>query len=111
MNKNKFALRHFRSFNLKPLTAIIIGILALQAQAADTLTMLGDLNAGNPYSSPSALSGDGGTVVGYSLNSINNPEAFRWTAGSGMVGLGFLGTGTNSYASAVSADGGTVVRW
>ena len=50
-------------------------------------------------------------MVGYGYNSNNNNEAFRWTAGSGMVGLGFLGTGTFSNASAVSADGSTVVGY
>jgi probable HAF family extracellular repeat protein len=114
VNKNQAHARHARSFNLKPLTAIILGALALQAQAADTFTMLGNLDATNNYSYPYAVSGDGSTVVGESTDSNGNNQAMRWTAGGGMQGLGFLDTRTTggyyySYANAVSADGSTVV--
>jgi len=47
-------------------------------------------------------------VVGYG-NSSSGYEAFRWTAGGGMTGLGDLPGGTSSSAYAVSADGSTVV--
>jgi len=109
MNKNQAHTLHARSFALKPLTAIILGALALQAQAADTFTMLGNLDAAGNYSWPSAVSGDGSTVVGESTDSNGNNQAMRWTAGGGMQGLGFIGTGSYSYAQAVSADGSTVV--
>ena len=33
------------------------------------------------------VSADGSTVVGYASSAIG-PEAFRWTAAAGMVGLG-----------------------
>jgi probable HAF family extracellular repeat protein len=36
-------------------------------------------------------------------------QAFRWTAGSGMVGLGYLPGGNSSSATAVSGDGSIVV--
>lgn len=108
MNKNQAHTLHARSFALKPLTAIILGALALQAQAADTFTMLGNLDAAGNYSWPSAVSGDGSTVVGESLDSTGTYQAFRWTS-AGMQGLGVLGTGTSSYATAVSTDGSVVV--
>lgn len=54
---------------------------------------------------------DGGDVeVGLSHNASGDPEAFRWSPGSGMVGLGFLDpTDTQSIAHAVSGDGEVVV--
>jgi hypothetical protein len=48
-----------------------------------------------------AVSGDGNVVVGTSNN-----EAFRWTSGGGMVGLG-----DGSYANSVSGDGKIVVGY
>jgi len=50
-------------------------------------------------------------VVGMS-NSASGEEAFRWTSGGGMVGLGDLPGGDFwSEALDVSADGSTVVGW
>ena len=55
------------------------------------------------------VSSDGSTIVGQS-NSSNGPEAFRWTAESGMVGLGDLDGGQFfSYALATSSDGSVIV--
>jgi uncharacterized membrane protein len=45
--------------------------------------------------------------VGNSRN--EEGQAFRWTSGDGMVGLGFLPGGHDSYPTAVSGDGSTVV--
>lgn len=61
------------------------------------------------YSRPWDISADGFVVVGES-SSANGGEAFRWTAATGMVGLGGLG-GEEFYSSAirVSADGSVVV--
>lgn len=72
------------------------------------------------YSSSSAVgvSADGSTVVGGSQRSVDPPgggkrinesEAFRFTSGEGMVGLGdFLGGNLRSYANAASADGSVI---
>ncbi|MCA9280382.1 MAG: PEP-CTERM sorting domain-containing protein [Phycisphaeraceae bacterium] len=49
---------------------------------------------------------DGSVVVGQSSD-----QAFRWTKGSGMAGLGFLPGKTNSWAWGVSHDGNTVVGY
>ncbi len=55
------------------------------------------------------VSDDGSTVVGRSY-STSGSEAFVWTSGTGIVGLGDLpGGGFASWAYDVSADGLTVV--
>ena len=60
-----------------------------------------------------AISADGSTVAGRttSPNSGNQPfEAFRWTAASGMVGIGDLpGDGFFSGAYGMSGDGSVIV--
>lgn len=53
------------------------------------------------------VSADGSVIVGYSNNGMFD-EAFRWTEGPGMEGLGTLGGGY-SYAYGVSADGAVIV--
>jgi probable HAF family extracellular repeat protein len=69
-------------------------------------------------SSANGVSADGSVVVGQAADASNYLEAFRWTQGGGMVGLGSLG-GLSlgnvfshpalSDADAVSADGSVVV--
>ena len=57
---------------------------------------------------PLDLSDDGSTVVGV-YTSGNGLESFRWTAGSGLVGLGDLDGGFFSgEATSVSADGSVI---
>ena len=53
-----------------------------------------------------AVSADGSVVVGSASN-----EAFRWTAASGITGLGFLPGGSSGFsiAEGISADGQVVV--
>jgi len=75
--------------------------------AAASFQGLGSLG-GQSYAS--SVSDDGSVVVGSSGTS--GPEAFRWTAAGGMVGLGMLPGGSpdiGSEASDVSADGAVVV--
>ena len=49
-------------------------------------------------------------VVGFSNDASGHGfKAFRWTAASGMVGLGFLPGGNSSLARGVNADGTVVV--
>src|SRR5262249_6675561 len=67
---------------------------------------LGFLPGGN-FSSARGVNADGTVVVGFS-----DREAFRWTAATGMVNLGFLpGGGIQSVASGVNADGTVVVGY
>jgi probable HAF family extracellular repeat protein len=63
--------------------------------------------AGYTLSAATAVSADGSVVVGSCTDSNFNEEVFRWTASSGMVGLGT--PGADSTAKAVSADGSVVV--
>src|SRR5262249_15157185 len=51
---------------------------------------------------------DGSVVVGSSYSTMGR-QAFRWTQGGGMAGLGFLSGGSDSLATGVSADGSVVV--
>lgn len=67
---------------------------------------LGDLPGGNYYSTAKGVSSDGSVIVGEGYSS-SGYEAFRWTSGGGMMGLGNLGG--SSTANAVSADGSIVV--
>jgi probable HAF family extracellular repeat protein len=95
---------------LSALFAMSLGGTASHAFAAASLTPLGDLPGGDFFNIAEAVSADGSTVVGFSSSTFNN-EAFRWTASSGMVGLGGLmydGSG-ESGAAGVSDDGSIVV--
>jgi probable HAF family extracellular repeat protein len=69
---------------------------------------LGDLPGGNFYSFAMDISADGSVVVGGSESGAGS-EVFRWTNAEGMVGLGNLPGGDNSYALGVSGDGSVVV--
>lgn len=79
-----------------------------------------DLDNGASTTSFTAdLDDTGATVVGYRTNPFDPAglieEAFRWTAGGGMAGLGVLagdaGAGARSRATGVSANGGAVAGW
>jgi probable HAF family extracellular repeat protein len=69
-------------------------------------TPLGELPGGGDGSNAHGVSGDGSVIVGDSVSS-NGHEPFRWTATSGMVGLGGMPGGGGG--NAVSADGKVVV--
>jgi probable HAF family extracellular repeat protein len=68
---------------------------------------------GDYYSYARAVSGDGSVVVGgsdYIDDEYYRFQAFRWTAGGGMQGLGHLpGGGVQSLAVGASANGSVVV--
>lgn len=75
---------------------------------------LGDLPGGTFGSVGRAVNGDGTVVVGISRSAASEAsggnETFRWTAQTGMVGIGSLpGGGSVSAPYAISADGTTVV--
>lgn len=82
--------------------------------AQPTFMGLGDLPSTPIASNAHAVSGDGLVVVGIgnvAFSSFNiTGEAFRWTAATGMIGLGDLAGGnTESVAYDVSGDGSVVV--
>jgi len=63
------------------------------------------------FSSASATSEDGSVVVGSAYSDDGGIEAFRWTPGTGMKGLGKLPQAAfpQSLAAAISADGTVIV--
>ena len=73
------------------------------------------LDSGLSYAASAALavSGDGLTAVGYGWTgeTTDTLEAFRWTDADGMVSLGFLPGRNRSMATGVSADGSVVVGY
>ncbi|MDB6027063.1 MAG: hypothetical protein JWM68_3286, partial [Verrucomicrobiales bacterium] len=54
------------------------------------------------------ISADGLTIIGYGY-STSTHEAFRWTSGTGMVGLGFLPCDTWTIGRAASGNGSIIV--
>lgn len=89
----------------------IAGWTVLAAATAAEFQGLGHLPGGD-FSEVSAVSADGSVVVGNSKDGgrLGASSAFRWSADTGMVGLGFLdGPNGNSWAQGVSADGSVVV--
>jgi probable HAF family extracellular repeat protein len=62
----------------------------------------------DPTSRANAVSADGKVVVGTNFSSAGF-QAFRWSAETGMVGLGFLPGLTDSEAFEVSANGDVIV--
>jgi probable HAF family extracellular repeat protein len=90
----------------------VFAVLALSASPARAQSFflgLGDLPGGAASSQANALSADGTTVVGGGT-SANGPEAFVWSAATGMIALGDLPGGVySSVAEAASADGSVVV--
>lgn len=73
---------------------------------------LGHFSSGGTISGSAAhaVSSDGSVIVGFGSHSNGSEEAFRWTSGTGMVGIGDLpGSRFESRAHGVSADGSVVV--
>ncbi len=80
---------------------------------SEGMVPMGFMDQGETVASEAAaVSADGAVIVGWSLWATDEDaeaEAFRWTAATGMVGLGFLpGGDTASFANAVSPDGSIV---
>ena len=88
--------------------ATLLCLAGGQGRAWANFIPLGDLPGGLFLSRASGVSADGSVVVGSSV-SASSFEAFRWTPGEGMVGLGFLPGFPTSGASAASANGSVVV--
>ena len=84
------------------------GGYAFKHTVSGGLISLGSL--GGFTSEAHAASFNGSVIVGQSLNSSNKFEAFVYQTGA-MAGLGFLGTGDESDATGVSADGTVIVGY
>src|ERR1035438_2616054 len=101
------------SYRHRTMRAVVCALWILTtvscAYAAASLTLLTWLPGDNFNYNTTGVSGDGSVVVGTSGYDTSGygyfSRAFRWTAGSGMVGVG----GRDSSASGVSADGSVVV--
>ena len=78
---------------------------------ASGMVGLGTLPYLSPWSRGMAVSENGSTVVGQSIEYTQGFTAFHWTAATGMIGLGSLPIAPFPYSNAlgVSADGSTVV--
>jgi probable HAF family extracellular repeat protein len=96
-------------FGVRGLKLVAATLLLSQLNSVHGARFLGLGNLpGRPFPSyATGVSADGSVIVGQS-NSGSGAEAFRWTSGEGMVGLGVL-RGTYSSALGVSADGLVVV--
>jgi probable HAF family extracellular repeat protein len=87
---------------------ILCGLITKPVCGAATFQSLGTLT-GIGYCSALAVSGDGSIVVGVS-SPPDQVEAFRWTAQTGMIGLGDLPGGPlYSWATNISSDGSVIV--
>jgi probable HAF family extracellular repeat protein len=88
--------------------AIIVGSTNTQAfrLTEGGMTGLGVLSGTRSYAQ--GISSDGSVVAGSSGTTL---QAFRWTSGGGMTGLGFLPGGSDSQAWGLSGDGTTVVGY
>jgi probable HAF family extracellular repeat protein len=72
---------------------------------------LGDLSGGEFDSYATGISANGTVIAGGGMSDLG-PEAFRWTAETGIAPLGDLPGGFfGSGASAISSDGATIVGY
>jgi probable HAF family extracellular repeat protein len=75
---------------------------------------LGSLPGGGSNAEAYGVSGDGQVAVGWSFNvdlsslAVTSLEAFRWTPGGGMAGLGYLPGDSQSRAAVASRDGSII---
>ena len=85
------------------------GVEAFRWSVFGGLHSLGDLAGGIVNSRAMGISGNGSIIVGLGNSGVS--EAFRWTAATGMVGLGFVPDALldGSQAFDVSFDGHTIV--
>lgn len=84
------------------------GLEAVLWSSASGLQSLGSLTT--PYDLATGVSDDGTVISGFAASPLGGTEAFRWTAGTGMMGLGGLAGGAlDAQALAMSGDGNTIV--
>ena len=104
-----------RSFSRILLGLVLCTLSFVAAASAQTFQALGPIDFGPDYITvfPRGVSADGSTVVGFTLDQNGRQEAIRW-AGGIRNGLGYLPGApatAASEASAISADGETIVGW
>lgn len=102
-------MRQRFSFAMMLLVVAVVPFFSPGPSIAAVFTPLGDLLGGDFYSTALGVSADGSVIVGQS-KSGSGPEAFRWTSGTGIVGLGDLPGGNyDGLSRNVSADGSVIV--
>ncbi len=90
------------------LSCLALCTLAGLAQAQYSFTRIGDLPGGTFTSYAQGISGDGSTVVGYSLVGTNQGSAFKFVSGS-LIDIGDLAGGTFAgNALGVNIDGNVI---
>jgi probable HAF family extracellular repeat protein len=84
--------------------------------ASGGIQILGDIAGGATNSTARGISADGNIIVGFGSSAASTAlcgicqEAFKWTADTGIVGLGDLpGGNLDSRAYAISGNGGVIV--
>jgi probable HAF family extracellular repeat protein len=92
--------------------ALLAGVSAEFARAQQPFFMgLGDLPGGPFFSWATDVSYDGSVVTGWSFigdpNSKTDTDAFHWSRGTGMIGLGAISDYFNDVR--ISADGSTII--
>jgi hypothetical protein len=92
------------------LVAASLFLLSHPGYAEPMFMGLGNIPGGGFFSAVLDVSADGSTAVGVGAGTSGD-EAFRWTSGGGMVGLGSLYGTYRSHALGVSADGSVVVGY
>lgn len=96
-------------FELVAVAAIFFAAVdPIRATSPAQFIPLGDLPGGDFYSSATAVSADGSTVVGSSMSGTGY-DAFKWTEATGMVRLGTFGTNGVTGATSVSGNGKIIV--
>jgi probable HAF family extracellular repeat protein len=113
-----------RAFDVSADGVVIVGRIgfgqgaeAFRWTQASGMESLGNLpNGGGNYErEATAISADGNIIVGWAATNDIDPrtgvgvEAFRWTANTGMVGLGHFPGEVRSYANDISANGSVIV--
>ena len=112
-NSNNAQNDRHRARGFRFFLAAALGLTNLAAGPAGfaaEFVPLGFFEGGEPNSFADDVSDDGAVVVGRASRNGGEPEAFRWTATTGLVALGVLpGSFPRSDAHAVSGDGSVVV--
>lgn len=92
----------------------ILGLLLLTSSniwaaslTFDTFMGLGTL--GGNHSTIDGISPDGRVAIGTSTDANGDPQAFRWTLGLGMEGLGFLNPGSPKSIGLAGTQNGSVI--
>ncbi len=100
---------------MKTLPFILITAAVAHTSFANGFPGLGDLSggtfSGGIYSIADGVSGDGTTVVGFSSSTAAGvlTEAFRWTLGGGIIGIGDVAGGSFNSVGASASFNGSVI--